>query len=147
MRNPNSIWYHSEGLKRSFNWEFVWTQIFISSDNFCVKNNNQKICSEDHSWVVYSVFFSNTVLNQIVTSIPRFVVPTDSFCKALQTCQGSQGLVIIDPETQIMKFCLSGLGNKNSSYVTLLVLEDIYEHHYALFFVTSAQLSSIFLHL
>lgn len=96
--------------------------------------------------MVHSVFFSNTVLNQIVTTIPHFALPTASLCKALQTCQASQGLVIIDPETQIIKFCLGGPGNKNSSYVTLPVLEDTNEHHYALFFVTFAQLSSVFLH-
>lgn len=34
-----------------------------------------------------------------------------------------------------------------SSYIRLLVLEDINEHHYASFFVTFAQLSSVSLHL
>lgn len=46
-------------------------------------------------------------------------------CQALQTYQGNQGLVIIDLEIQITKSHFSGLGHTKSSYIRLLVLEDI----------------------
>lgn len=46
-------------------------------------------------------------------------------CQALQTSQGKQGLVIIDLETQITKSYFSELGNMKSSYIRVLVLEDI----------------------
>lgn len=62
---------------------------------------------------------------KIAASIPRFPTLKTTLCQALQTYQGNQGLVIIDLEIQITKSHFSGLGHTKSSYIRLLVLEDI----------------------